>query len=83
LKNGVVILAAALAADKVNLVVKVSTDAVKKGVHAGKIIKVAAQVTGGNGGGRPNMAQAGGKMPGKIPEAFEKAIEILESQIDN
>lgn len=83
LKNGVVILAAAVAADKVNLVVKVSTDAVKKGVHAGKIIKVAAQVTGGNGGGRPNMAQAGGKMPGKIPEAFEKAIEILESQIDN
>ncbi|WP_432719189.1 alanine--tRNA ligase [Pectinatus frisingensis] len=83
LKNGVVILADALAADKVNLVVKVSTDAVKKGVHAGKIIKVAAQVTGGNGGGRPNMAQAGGKMPGKIPEAFEKAIEILESQIDN
>ncbi|WP_231037962.1 alanine--tRNA ligase [Pectinatus frisingensis] len=83
LKNGVVILAAAVAADKVNLVVKVSTDAVKKGVHAGKIIKVAAQVTGGNGGGRPNMAQAGGKMPGKIPEAFEKAIEILKSQIDN
>ena len=64
LGNGVVLLSAAHE-DKINFVCKVAKADTKKGLHAGKIIKAAAQVAGGNGGGRPDMAQAGGKEPAK------------------
>ena len=67
--------------DKVNLVVKASKEAVEKGIHAGKIIKEAAKVVGGGGGGRPDMAQAGGKDAEALPKAFEKAGEIVKSQL--
>lgn len=80
IENGVVILGA-VNDDKVNLIVKVSDYAVKKGIHAGKIIKEAAQAVGGNGGGRPNMAQAGGKIPANLPDAFTKAVEALKTQL--
>ena len=56
-------------------------NAVKKGAHAGNIVKVAAQITGGNGGGRPNMAQAGGKDSSKIEEALKKATETAIEQL--
>jgi len=65
----------------VNLVVKASKEAVAKGIHAGKIIKEAAKVIGGGGGGRPDMAQAGGKDPESLPKAFEKAAELVQSQL--
>ena len=81
LENGVVILAAVNADKKVNLVAKASQSAVEKGIHAGKIIKETAQLLGGNGGGRPNMAQAGGKFDNNLVEAFKKSLEILDSQI--
>lgn len=81
LEDGVVILAAITKDNKVSLVIKASKDAVKKGIHAGKIIKESAQVLGGNGGGRPNMAQAGGKFADKLPEAFDKALAVLDAQI--
>ena len=56
-------------------------DAVKAGAHAGNIVRTAAQVTGGNGGGRPNMAQAGGKDVTKVQEALEAAKALAESQL--
>jgi len=66
---------------KVNLVVKASKAAVKAGIHAGKIIREAAQLVGGGGGGRPDMAQAGGKDPEGLPKAFEKAAEVIKTQL--
>ena len=55
--------------------------AVKAGIHAGNIIKEVAKVAGGGGGGRPDMAQAGGKQPAKIGEALAKAEEMIRAQI--
>ena len=71
--SGVVVLASAMGSDKVNLIVTATDDIVKAGVHAGNIIKSAAPCVGGGGGGRPNMAQAGGKNPAGIEKAFETA----------
>ncbi|SJZ35265.1 alanyl-tRNA synthetase [Megasphaera cerevisiae DSM 20462] len=69
--GGGVILLGTATGDKVHFVCKVAKADTKKGLHAGKIIKAAAQAAGGNGGGRPDMAQAGGKDPGKLPDALE------------
>ncbi|PKM96028.1 MAG: alanine--tRNA ligase [Firmicutes bacterium HGW-Firmicutes-1] len=80
LKNGVVVLASK-ANDQVNLIVMASDEAVKMGAHAGKMIGEIAKVVGGGGGGRPNIAQAGGKNPEKIEEALIKAKEILQTQL--
>lgn len=80
LEDGVVLIAAVID-DKVALVVKADKGAVKKGIHAGKIIKEAAKIVGGGGGGRPEMAQAGGKNPENIEKAFDKAVEVIESMI--
>lgn len=66
---------------KVNLVVMATDDAVKKGAHAGNMIKEIAKLVGGGGGGRPNMAQAGGKNPAGIDECLAKAKEVLASQL--
>ena len=80
LTNGVVVLAA-VHDGKVSLVVKASKEAVKLGIHAGKIVKEAAAMVGGGGGGRPDMAQAGGKKPENLPQAFEKAREVIAAQV--
>jgi len=80
LKDGVVVLASAKDG-KVSLVVKASDDAQKKGAHAGNLIKAIAGKVGGGGGGRPNMAQAGGKNPAGIDEALAEAEKVLETQI--
>ena len=77
---GVVVLGAVLN-DKVNFVVKANKEATARGIHAGKIVKEVAIVTGGNGGGRPDMAQAGGKQPEKLNDAFAKAHEVIQAQI--
>lgn len=66
---------------KVNLVVSVTDAAIKKGVHAGNLIKQLAPIVGGGGGGRPNMAQAGGKNPSSIDELIEKTPKILEEML--
>lgn len=79
--GGVVVLAAPMSADKVNILVMASKEAVKKGIHAGKIAKAVAQTMGGNGGGRPDMAQAGGKDASKVQEGLARALELVESQI--
>lgn len=66
---------------KVNLLAMATQGAMDKGAHAGNLIKEVAAVVGGGGGGRPNMAQAGGKNPAAIPEALEKAVEVMKSQL--
>ena len=66
---------------KVNLMATATEGAIKKGAHAGNLIKEIASLVGGGGGGRPNMAQAGGKNPAGIPDALQKAKEVIISQI--
>lgn len=66
---------------KVNFVSMASKDVVNKGVHCGKIIKEIASIAGGGGGGRPDMAQAGGKLPEKLTEAINSVENILVSMV--
>lgn len=81
LGDGVIVLASSTAPDKVSLVVMVSDGAIEKGAHAGNLIKELAVLVGGGGGGRPNMAQAGGKNAAGIKEVIAKAGEILSKQL--
>ena len=76
LKSGVVILGSA-GGGKVSLAVKVSKDVVERGVNAGNVVREAAKVAGGGGGGRPDFAQAGGKDPSKLAEALETAQRLV------
>ena len=80
LGEGVVVIASS-ANDKVNLIAMATDGAMKQGAHAGNLIKGIAALVGGGGGGRPNMAQAGGKNPAGIPDAIAKAAEVLSEQI--
>ena len=80
LGDGVVVLASSTGG-KVNLLAMATEGAMKKGAHAGNLIKGMAAIVGGGGGGRPNMAQAGGKNPEKIGDALKEAAVLLESQI--
>ena len=66
---------------KVNLVAMATDGAVKAGVHAGNLIKAVAPIVGGGGGGRPNMAQAGGKLPDKIGQAVEAVKDEVKKQL--
>lgn len=79
--EGVVVLASSFDG-KVSLVAMATDEAVKCGVHAGNLIKEIATIVGGGGGGRPTMAQAGGKNPFGIEEAISKAIQTIEAQIN-
>ena len=80
LGEGVVVLASDKDG-KVSLLAMATDEAMKKGAHAGNLIKAIASIVGGGGGGRPNMAQAGGKNPEKAQEAVEAAAGILEQQL--
>ena len=80
LKDAVIVLCAENGG-KVSLMATATDSAVKKGAMAGNIIKEIAPLTGGKGGGRPNMAQAGGNDASGIEAALEKALEIIEKQI--
>ena len=80
LGEGVVVLAS-VAGGKVSLLAMVTEQAQKAGAHAGNLIKGMAAIVGGGGGGRPNMAQAGGKNPDKVPEALDAVANILADQI--
>ena len=66
---------------KVNLLVMADDSAVSSGIHAGNIIKAIAPIVGGGGGGRPNMAQAGGKDPSGIEKALEAGVETAKGQL--
>ena len=80
LAEGVVVLASGMDG-KVSLMATATQEAIQKGAHAGNLVKEIAGLVGGGGGGRPNMAQAGGKDPGGIPAALEKAEEVLKDQV--
>jgi alanyl-tRNA synthetase len=81
LGEGVILLASSKDG-KVNLISMATDGAMKAGAHAGNLIKEVAALVGGGGGGRPNMAQAGGKNPSGIEAALSKAKEVAESQLN-
>src|SRR5207245_5565413 len=66
---------------KVQLLAAVTEDLVKKGLHAGKLVGQVAKVVGGGGGGKPTMAQAGGKEPAKLGEALELAKNLATAEL--
>ncbi|WP_217586796.1 alanine--tRNA ligase [Lentibacillus saliphilus] len=80
LSSGVILLAAENDG-KVQLAAGVSDDLIQRGLHAGQLIKQAATICGGGGGGRPDMAQAGGKQPEKIAEALQSAQTFITNHI--
>ena len=80
LGEGVIVLASVLDG-KVSLMATATGEAQKKGAHAGNLIKAIAGLVGGGGGGRPNMAQAGGKNPAGVEAAWEKVYETAADQM--
>jgi len=82
LGNSAVVLGSIPEPDKVSLVAAFSPEVIKKGLNAGKFIGAIAKITGGGGGGRPNLAQAGGKEPDKLPEAISKAMSELKEALE-
>lgn len=66
---------------KAVLICKVSDALVSQGLHAGHIIRAAAEAVGGSGGGRPHFAQAGGKDPAKLPEALARGMEVVRERL--
>ncbi len=78
IKSGVVIISSKID-PKVIFAGKASDDAVAAGVHVGKLIGEVAKLCGGGGGGKPNMAMAGGKNPDAAAEALEKALNALKT----
>ena len=81
LGEGVVVLLSG-ADGRVNMIVMATDGAQKAGAHAGNLVKGIAALVGGGGGGRPGMAQAGGKNPAGIPAAVAEAAKVLESQLE-
>jgi alanyl-tRNA synthetase len=67
--------------DKATLLAGMTDDVIKKGLKAGDIVKETAPIIGGGGGGRPQMAQAGGKNPKKINDALKKAAELIKEKL--
>jgi len=78
--SGVIVLASVMD-DKINFVAMTTKDLVQKGIHAGNIVREVAKLTGGGGGGRPDMAQAGGKDVAKVDEALDKIPSIIKEQV--
>ncbi|MBT9140104.1 MAG: Alanine--tRNA ligase [Dehalococcoidia bacterium] len=79
LASGIIVLGA-VSAGKVLLVGAVTADLLKEGYHAGRLVGEVAKLTDGGGGGRPDMAQAGGKEPSKLDDALDKVDKLVESQ---
>ncbi|UFP94476.1 alanine--tRNA ligase [Gloeobacter morelensis] len=80
-EGGAVVLGSAPAADKVSLVAAFGKNAIAKGLNAGKFVGEVAKITGGGGGGRPNLAQAGGKQPEKLKDALDEASSKLSGAL--
>ena len=75
------VLLATVADGKVHLAAGLTADLVAAGLHAGQWLKEVAPVVGGGGGGKPDIAQAGGKDPAKVPDALAKGLEFLKSKL--
>jgi alanyl-tRNA synthetase len=80
-ETGLAILLATVADGKVQLVAGLSKDLIEQGLHAGNWLKEVAPIVGGGGGGRPDLAQAGGKSPQQIPAALEHALKVIQERI--
>jgi alanyl-tRNA synthetase len=80
-ERGLAVLLISAAEGKVQLVAGLSRDLVERGLHAGNWLKQVAPFVGGGGGGRPDMAQAGGKNPEKIPDALEAASKSIKTAL--
>ena len=68
--------------EKPMLVAAATDDAIEKGIHAGNLVRDAAKIVGGGGGGRPNMAQAGGRHADKLPEALGQVAGWVEEKLE-
>lgn len=79
--NMVIALASTTGPQQVSIVTAVSDPLTKSGLNAGELVKAAAQICGGGGGGKPQLAQAGGKQPEMIPEALKKVTEIVTGKL--
>jgi alanyl-tRNA synthetase len=75
------VLLAAAADGKVQLVAGLSQDLIARGLHAGNWLKEVAPIVGGGGGGRPDLAQAGGKSPDRIDAALARALEVISDRL--
>ncbi len=82
LGEGAVVLGSVPAPEKVSLVTAFSPEVIKKGLQAGKFVGAVAKLCGGGGGGRPNLAQAGGRDPSKLGEALNKAEQQLNEALE-
>jgi len=78
--SGVVVLGS-VTNERPMILCAVTDDLVKKGLNAGNIVRSAAEVMGGSGGGRPNLAQAGGKVPDKLENALALAARLIEEKL--
>ncbi|MCD6124355.1 alanine--tRNA ligase [bacterium] len=84
LPSALIFLASALENGKAAFVCRITADVIRKfGINAGELVKKAAQITGGGGGGRPDFAQAGGKNPEKIDEALKAVLKIIDKKFSN
>ncbi len=79
--TGLAVLLASTADGKVNLAAGLTPDLIARGLHSGQWLKDVAPIVGGGGGGRPDLAQAGGKIPDKIPEALERASAFIGEKL--
>ncbi len=79
--SNLAVLLASTAEGKVNLVAGLTPDLIARGLHSGNWLKEVAPVVGGGGGGRPDIAQAGGKDPAKIPDALAKAVQVVQAKL--
>ncbi|MCB0190306.1 MAG: alanine--tRNA ligase [Anaerolineae bacterium] len=77
-----VVVLGAVSDEKPLIIATVTDDLIKRGLHAGKLVKSVAQVVGGGGGGRPNMAQAGGKDPSRLDEALEQVDALVNEMVN-
>jgi alanyl-tRNA synthetase len=79
--QGVGVIGASLSG-KASLIAVVTDDLISRGVHAGNIVRDVAKVVGGGGGGKPHLAQAGGKDPERIPDALSKVADIVRGMVE-
>lgn len=80
-KGTVVVLASNNDSNQVAMIAMADKEAVNAGVHAGNLLREIARTVGGGGGGRPNLAQAGGKEPSRTKEALGQVLSILKEQL--
>ncbi len=80
-ERGLAVLLLSTSEGKVQLVAGLSRDLVERGLHAGNWLKEVAPIVGGGGGGRPDLAQAGGKNPERVSEAIEQALKSIQARL--